>query len=322
MKTLLISVIFLATASITAQETVTYIMDYPKLETEADYRDAIRYYGDIIKTQGEYRDAYYKRGLCEMRLKEYRAAIFDFSQAIRLDKRYLDAYYNRAVSYNEIKAYEEAINDMNTIIKENPSYPKAYKVRGLLHELNYNRKLACEDFYRAKQINEAGIEELIKEYCPQNKVYTELLGINWGDIKWDLVSNTEDDNIQETKLVKANTPKDNSGQKWTSISYKNSKNKSLTGVMNTLFDDAKKRSRFAKLTVIEKNENGAYPWIMFTIENYYDETNARLEAYYYFVLQGNTNLFLNEIQTPDPTIPIVDRILWKSTFKNYKVIYR
>lgn len=322
MKTLFILALVLLITNFKAQQTVTIIMDYPKLETEADYRDAIRYYGDIINTQGEYKDAYYKRGLCEMTLKEYRAAIFDFSQTIRLDKTYLDAYYNRAVSYSEIKDYEAALNDMNTVIGKNPAYPKAYSVRGLLHELNYNRKLACEDFYRARQANEPNAEALIKEYCSQNKPYTEQLGINWGDIKWDLVSNNEDDNIQETKLVKAKTDKDKPDQKWTSISYKNSKNKSLTGVMTTLFDNAKKGSRFAKLTIIEKNEKGEYPWVMFTIENYYDEANARIEAYFYFVLQGKTNLFLNEIQTPDPEIPIVDRIIWKSIFKNYKVVYR
>jgi hypothetical protein len=47
--------------------------------------------------------------------------------------------------------------------------------------------------------------------------------------------------------------------------------KGVTGVpmdtaMNFVFEQAKINSPKAKLTLIEKDENAAYPWILFTVE--------------------------------------------------------
>jgi tetratricopeptide (TPR) repeat protein len=57
----------------------------------------------------------------EWRLKgDYERAIYDYGEAIRLDPNYADAYYNRCVAYNRQQKYDLALDDCSKAIEIGP----------------------------------------------------------------------------------------------------------------------------------------------------------------------------------------------------------
>ena len=63
---------------------------------------------------------YNNRGVIWSAMKEYDRALTDYGDAIRVDPRYADAYYNRCVAYNRKQFYDSAVGSCDDAIKLGP----------------------------------------------------------------------------------------------------------------------------------------------------------------------------------------------------------
>jgi len=63
---------------------------------------------------------YNDRGVIWSAMKEYDRALTDYGDAIRVDPRYADAYYNRCVAYNRKQFYDSAVGSCDDAIKLGP----------------------------------------------------------------------------------------------------------------------------------------------------------------------------------------------------------
>ena len=63
---------------------------------------------------------YNNRGVLWSAQKEYDRALTDYGDAIRVDPRYSDAYYNRCVAYNRKQFFDSAVGSCDDAIKLGP----------------------------------------------------------------------------------------------------------------------------------------------------------------------------------------------------------
>jgi tetratricopeptide (TPR) repeat protein len=108
---------------------------------------------------------YMNRGVEWEAKKDYDRALADYGEAVRIDQKYADAFYNRCIIYNLQEDYDRALADCSQAIKLGPS-PNAitstgeslgndrtssdyYSQRGLAHLKKKNYDLAIADFDNA-----------------------------------------------------------------------------------------------------------------------------------------------------------------------------
>ncbi len=118
----------------------------------------------IIKSKPDYKDVYYKRGMCYLmtnqldlaeedftRAIDYNSknadafnarglvfenmgdtqkALEDYSKAIKINNKFAEAYINRGNMYNRLSDFEKSIGDLNTAISLDNTNPAAYYRRG------------------------------------------------------------------------------------------------------------------------------------------------------------------------------------------------
>jgi tetratricopeptide (TPR) repeat protein len=64
---------------------------------------------------------YMYRGVEQSLKKDYDLALADYGEALRIDKKYGDAFYNRCVLYNVKEDYDRALADCSQAVKLGPS---------------------------------------------------------------------------------------------------------------------------------------------------------------------------------------------------------
>ena len=126
------------------------------------------YFDKAIEHNQNFAEAYYKRGLVYLDLKQYDKAIEDFNQAIKLGSSHAaEAYYNRGVAYLHRERYDKAI------------HAETYYNCGVEHfnKEQYNEAIGCfrqtieygfhckeANFYIARAYQFLGRPDLAKKY--------------------------------------------------------------------------------------------------------------------------------------------------------------
>jgi tetratricopeptide (TPR) repeat protein len=64
---------------------------------------------------------YMYRGVERSLKKDYELALADYGEALRIDKKYADAFFNRCVLYNVKEDYDRALADCSQAVKLGPS---------------------------------------------------------------------------------------------------------------------------------------------------------------------------------------------------------
>jgi len=64
---------------------------------------------------------YMYRGVEQGLKKEYDLALADYGEAVRIDKKYADAFYNRCIVYNLKEEYDRALAECSQAVKFGPS---------------------------------------------------------------------------------------------------------------------------------------------------------------------------------------------------------
>jgi tetratricopeptide (TPR) repeat protein/S1-C subfamily serine protease len=96
--------------------------------------------------------AYYFRGQVQAKSNNVAKAMTDYGEAIRLDPKFYQAYNNRGLLRTEAQEYPGAIADFTETIRLRPSSAGAYLNRGLAHEKAGARKEAAADFQKAAEL--------------------------------------------------------------------------------------------------------------------------------------------------------------------------
>ncbi|MDI9310153.1 MAG: hypothetical protein QM535_08055 [Limnohabitans sp.] len=151
----------------------------------------------------------------------------------------------------------------------------------------------------------------------------ENLKVNWPEeFKWKVANNQEDEKVHFVELI----PEKESLDKWTIIgtmmSLKGVKNLSMDVAVNLYYEQTKKEAPDAKLTIIEKNENSNHKWVLFKIEveKYVDDPNPESQVYY--IIQGDSSLYVNLVGIKQKTISKAFEEKWSKVFKSSELIYQ
>jgi tetratricopeptide (TPR) repeat protein len=93
--------------------------------------------------------AYYYRGSAYREKKLFEPAIEDFGESIKLDPSFVDAYGDRAITLTAAGRLMDAIPDFTRVIEMDPKSAYAFYDRGLCYEFLGLEDLAIDDFSSA-----------------------------------------------------------------------------------------------------------------------------------------------------------------------------
>ncbi len=282
-----------------------------------DYEGAIKDYSKAIKQDKNYSIAYFNRGTCELAIQDYKSAKNDFDKAIETDPNFAKAYYSRASIAILQKKYLDALPDLDKVIELDSTTPNALILRGQIRSQTENKNGGCDDFEKAKSIGDKQAENYIKQFCESFKS-DEKFVLDWPE-NW-VGSKQENDKMIMIEYVASDETLENWTEIGTMTTIKGLTNITLVDYKNLLFQQSKKNSSKAQLTVIEKNENSANPWIIFTIEapNFKNDKNP--ESQLWFVIQGKDSLYSNFRAVKQPKISAELKDKWIAFFKKGRII--
>lgn len=113
----------------------------------SDYRTALRFYTDVIRTSTPSWQVVFQRGLIYHTMGDADQAIVDYSDAIRLSPRETFPYVNRGiVLYTKKDNNEGAISDFDRVLKLNRCETTAWINRGLVYKRKGNLNQSIADF--------------------------------------------------------------------------------------------------------------------------------------------------------------------------------
>ncbi|XP_053528490.1 tetratricopeptide repeat protein 6 isoform X3 [Artibeus jamaicensis] len=115
---------------------------------EGNLQMAFDSFTKAVKTNPNFAEGFYQRGLCKMKLHKD-TSILDFNHAITLNSKYYEAYLSRVAFYGLKGRYSKAILNCNEAIKIYPHSVRAYIYRGVLKYHNKTYKLAITDLTTA-----------------------------------------------------------------------------------------------------------------------------------------------------------------------------
>lgn len=96
-----------------------------------EFEAAITDYGEALRLNPLYADAYTARGLAKGSLGQHEAALVDLDEALRLNPQDANAYMIRGTDKFYLRQYEETIADCDAVLTLKPQYATAYTIRGL-----------------------------------------------------------------------------------------------------------------------------------------------------------------------------------------------
>ncbi|MFI5033542.1 MAG: tetratricopeptide repeat protein, partial [Reyranellales bacterium] len=113
----------------------------------SDYRMALRFYTDVIRTSAPSGQIVFQRGVIYHTMGDADQAIVDYSDAIRLTPNDVQPYVNRGIIlYTKKDNNEGAIADFNAALKINRCESTAWINRGLVYKRKGNLNQSIADF--------------------------------------------------------------------------------------------------------------------------------------------------------------------------------
>ena len=316
--TTILIILYLTVSGQTAQE---YLKSGIEKHEQQDFKGAIKNYSKAINSDKDLKLAYYNRGTCELALKDFKSAMADFNKAIELDPKFVKAYYSRASVYASQQQYLETLPDLDKTIDLDPSFPNALTLRGQIRAQTGNKKGACEDFIKAKENGDSQADQYLSQFCGNEQQSGESLMLYWPESEnWKAGADQENEQTHVLDLIHSNETIDNWTELGNMTSIKGVKNVPMDKAMNLMFDQTKQNSPKAKLTFIEKDESGEYPWIIFTIESPYFKNDKRPESQLWYIVQGKTSLYTNFRALKKTTIPTDLKDKWIKFFKTGQIV--
>mgnify|MGYP001594801437 CR=1 FL=1 len=141
---------------------------------KGDHPAAIDHYSAALKVNPEMAEAYYERGVSNVRLrlspppdKDSRPyedrALSDFSAAVRFNPAYGDAFFNRAMILSSRAMYKPAAEDLLNAIRFKPHDAEPHFLLGRLYETKFEDSMAAALEHYEKYVDLGGPDAETRE---------------------------------------------------------------------------------------------------------------------------------------------------------------
>ncbi len=140
-----------SSSDITLPENENFGKAYDSFEN-GDYSKAIEYYGKVLESNPDYKEAFYNRGLAYYNLGDYDSAVADFDSTIMLDENYKNAYFWKANSLNMMGKSGDSLDAYSDIISKFPDFDSAFIQRGIAYMDKVQYDKAIDDFNSAAEL--------------------------------------------------------------------------------------------------------------------------------------------------------------------------
>ncbi len=117
----------------------------------------------------------------------------------------------------------------------------------------------------------------------------ETYRLDWPTAEnWKIGSRQENDNMLRVDMV---GEPEHTGKSVTMLSYKGVQKMDVENVMNAIYQEFLRECYNSRITVIEKDINAEYPWIIFTVECRVFDNGAPGESQVWQIVQGKFALY-------------------------------
>jgi tetratricopeptide (TPR) repeat protein len=112
----------------------------------SEFDEAIGLFGEVLKIDAGYVEAYVSRGMAWNEKSDPDKAIKDFNDAIRVDPKFAPAFFNRGMSWNAKSEYDRAIKDFGAALALDPRDDAALFNRGVAWSKKGDVDAAIKDY--------------------------------------------------------------------------------------------------------------------------------------------------------------------------------
>lgn len=164
---------------------------------------------------------------------------------------------------------------------------------------------------------------LIIAFSTKAQEKNENLKVNWPEeYQWKIGNNQENASVHFIELV----PEKETIDDWTIIgtmmSLKNVKNMPMDKVVDLFFAQTKQKAPDARLTTIEKQQETKNPWVLFKIEVDKYLSDSKAESQLYYIIQGNSSLYVNIVAIKEKRISEKFADKWCKVFKSSEIVFQ
>lgn len=144
---------------------------------------------------------------------------------------------------------------------------------------------------------------------------TDTLKIAWPE-DWKMAT----DQKTRTQIMMEYIPKKEDIDHWSIIGttniYIGKAGIPIEAPMNITFSGAKQSAIHPVLTLIEKNTDGKYPWILFKIESEGFKNDPHPESQLYYIIEGENDMFSNFVAIKKSALSNEFTDRWIAIFKS------
>ncbi len=149
----------------------------------------------------------------------------------------------------------------------------------------------------------------------------ESLMIHWPEeYGWKVLNYQENQQNHLLELIPGNETAENWSIMGFMMSLKGITDASLDQLQAVYYKSAKEYNENAKLTLLEKNEEDEFPWILFKIENQYFDGLKHDESQLWFIRKGNTSVYSNFVAVKESKLKAKFINEWSAIFKASQIV--
>jgi tetratricopeptide (TPR) repeat protein len=132
---------------------------------QKQYKEAIPYFEDAVRTNIKNKQALNNLGLCHMNLDEHKKAIKNYNKALDIDAKFIQARYNKAYCLYNLGDFDVALPEFDRVIKETINFAKAFFYRGMC-KISLNQfDSSCQDIHKASSLDFAKAKMAEEIFC-------------------------------------------------------------------------------------------------------------------------------------------------------------
>jgi len=120
-----------------------------------NFDEAIQIFGEVIKIDPTYVEAYVSRGMAWTEKSQPEKAIKDYNEAIKVDPKFVQAWFHRGIYWNNRKEFDKGIKDFSEALALEPKDDAALYNRGIAWAGKGDFDKAIKDYDASIKLDDA-----------------------------------------------------------------------------------------------------------------------------------------------------------------------